>query len=179
MRPHELDALPLAELKGRRDELAEAIKCDAKALAVLYLKRLYDARNRDEKLAEQGKTITLLQEAAEQAKARIVDLEAASAADKNALYVTGETATKQLQSLQADAAAAQAKHALDVVEVQDERDAASSRAIVSEAKATRLKAVVDTMTTALGASAKALADAQAVVTSAAGTIAVDQAEHGK
>lgn len=70
MELHEIENLSATEIKEQRAQLIE----DAKAapvdqLASRYMQARLDAKTRDEKLAEQGKTITLLQQALEKASA--------------------------------------------------------------------------------------------------------------
>jgi hypothetical protein len=69
MEIHEIESLSFAELKERRDELTEAAKAESPdVLAVRYLKALTSAKQRDEKLGEQGRMITALQDGLEAAK---------------------------------------------------------------------------------------------------------------
>jgi hypothetical protein len=74
MNIQEVEALSVEELKARREELAEDLSQESrsdispKMLAARYLKHLIAAKIRDEKLAEQGKTITLLQESLDAAR---------------------------------------------------------------------------------------------------------------
>lgn len=69
----EIENLSSAELKTKREELAEAIKGEAD-LAARYVQARFDAKQRDEKLAEQGKTITILQETCDQLKSMNAEL---------------------------------------------------------------------------------------------------------
>ena len=71
----DIENMTAAELKANQGEAVEAVAND-EALAQRYVKALLDAKTRDEKLAEQGQTITLLQQAAEQQKAALRELEA-------------------------------------------------------------------------------------------------------
>ena len=65
---HEIENLSFAELKAQRTDLVESLKeTDAGALAARYVQARMDAKQRDEKLAEQGKTIALLQASLEKA----------------------------------------------------------------------------------------------------------------
>ena len=69
----EIENLSAVELKARRDELVEAAKgAPVEELAARYVQARLDATQRDEKLAEQGKTITALQDALSAAKAQAV-----------------------------------------------------------------------------------------------------------
>lgn len=68
----DIENLSSAELKARRDELLAALKDAAPAdVAARYLQARTDARLRDEKLAEQGATITALQSGLAAATERI------------------------------------------------------------------------------------------------------------
>ncbi len=59
----EIENLSAAELKAKRDELAAAIAgSPPEDLAARYVQARYDAKARDEKLAEQGQTIVALQQ---------------------------------------------------------------------------------------------------------------------
>lgn len=67
----EIENLTAAELKSRRDQLiAEAQKAPADEVARRYVQARQDAAMRDEKMAEQGRTITALQEALTDLKAK-------------------------------------------------------------------------------------------------------------
>lgn len=58
----EIENLSFADLKARRDELLASLKdADRAELTARYLQARTDAKQRDEKLAEQGQTITALQ----------------------------------------------------------------------------------------------------------------------
>lgn len=57
----DIENMSAAELKANRSEIEAAIK-DAPDLVPRHMKTLIDAKTRDEKLAEQGKTITALQD---------------------------------------------------------------------------------------------------------------------
>lgn len=64
----EIMNLSAAELKERRSELVESmVTHEIPDLSGRLVQTLIDAKTRDEKLAEQGKTITLLQSALEKA----------------------------------------------------------------------------------------------------------------
>lgn len=66
MELHEIENLSAAELKERREELvAAARKAPVDQLAARYVQARTDAKLREDKLAEQGKTIMLLQQAME------------------------------------------------------------------------------------------------------------------
>lgn len=62
MNLHEIENMTAADLKAQRAELAESLKAEPPDdLADRYLQARHDAKQRDEKLAEQGRTITALQ----------------------------------------------------------------------------------------------------------------------
>lgn len=68
----DIENMTHAQLKERHAELvAEAAKQPADALAARYVQARTDAKQRDEKLAEQGKTITLLQQSLDKAAAEL------------------------------------------------------------------------------------------------------------
>lgn len=69
----DVENLSFAELKARRAELIEAITASTisiKEVAGRYIQARADAKHRDEKLAEQAKTIAALQEGLEAVKER-------------------------------------------------------------------------------------------------------------
>ncbi len=69
MKLQDVKNMTFADLKAKRDEVINELKAvSAAELAVCFVAALTDAKVRDEKLGEQGKTITLLQEGAEAAK---------------------------------------------------------------------------------------------------------------
>ena len=68
----EIENLAHAELKAQRDELVKAAaKAPANELAARYVQARTDAKARDEKLAEQGRTINALNDACETAKEKL------------------------------------------------------------------------------------------------------------
>lgn len=68
MKLTEIENLPTSELKSRLNELVEAArKADVAELASRYIKARTDAASRDEKLSEQGRTISLLQSSLDEA----------------------------------------------------------------------------------------------------------------
>ncbi len=78
----DIEALSFAELKTRREELAQSLR-DAvengevkpEAVVARYLNSLRDAKMRDEKLGEQGRTITELQHALLDLRTRLAECE--------------------------------------------------------------------------------------------------------
>lgn len=76
MQLNEIVNLTAAELKVKRQELMDSIEPD-KVLAARFLQALTDAKLRDEKLAEQGITISNLNTALARTNSKIVELEAA------------------------------------------------------------------------------------------------------
>ncbi len=77
---HEIENLSFIGLKANRTELVEAAKVFPQGeLAERYIQARTDAKHRDEKLAEQGRTISALHEALAVAKEKG---EAAQAAEK-------------------------------------------------------------------------------------------------
>jgi hypothetical protein len=66
-----------AELKAERSELTlQAKGAPLDALASHYIRALTDAKHRDEKMGEQGRTITALQDALDAEKAKVTELAA-------------------------------------------------------------------------------------------------------
>lgn len=71
MKLADVENLSAAELKEQRAAIVESLEADAAELKARYVQARLDAKQRDEKLAEQGKTITLLQESLESTKAAL------------------------------------------------------------------------------------------------------------
>ena len=69
----EIENLSAEEMKARRAEIVEVARAAAD-VAERYVSARIDAKMRDEKLAEQGKTIALLQESAEEAKGKLAQM---------------------------------------------------------------------------------------------------------
>lgn len=70
----EIENLSAADLKSRRDELVEAAKAAEQGeLAARYVKARTDAKLRDEKLAEQARTLDALSTGLESAKVQAAD----------------------------------------------------------------------------------------------------------
>lgn len=107
MAVHDIEAMSFDELKTKRDATVESLTSEPPAvLAARYVKALMDAKHRDEKLGEQGKTIVALQDGMEAAKqqdsARIERLgrRTAELADtRNELESTQATAAEQKRAL--------------------------------------------------------------------------------
>lgn len=101
-------------IKADKAKLAEAVKDDP-ALAVRYVQARLDAKVRDRKLKEQGKTITALQDGTAALKREIADLtkklEAQEQAEQDSLNKAFDTIKRLEQARQADGevAADQAK----------------------------------------------------------------------
>lgn len=88
MSTKDIESLSFSELKEQRDPLiVEAKKEPVEVLATRYVKAVTDAKQRDEKLGEQGKTITALQDALEAVKAQL--RQAADDASKQAAEYAG------------------------------------------------------------------------------------------
>lgn len=141
MNIHEIENLTYAELKERKDELAGAlVGTNFGELAVRYVQARTDAKQRDEKLAEQGQTIQRLNELLDAKTLRVEELAALCEASENTI---AECRTANLHL----------SHALEAC--QADRDDANARA-------DRLKAEATRHATALHAAQKALADATAL-----------------
>ena len=71
MKLEDIEAMTVEELKSQKDELSTfAATCEPKQLAARYIKARLDAAIRDEKLSEQGVTITNLNESLQAAKGK-------------------------------------------------------------------------------------------------------------
>jgi len=100
----DIENLTAAQLKAQSIELSEeAAKSDPKELAKRYIKARIDAATRDEKLAEQGKTITSLNEALEAQKKLAATAEAQATDFALRLRKAGEDAKATAQAIQATA----------------------------------------------------------------------------
>lgn len=132
-------ALGAAELKARKAELVDAAAAaDAAELAARYVQARIDARMRDEKLAEQGRTIGLLQDALE--KAKQVEAELRGAKERAAAL---EAAIAELTAKQ-EAESRQAAAALDaaIADLTAKLDAEACRATAATALARERRAVL-------------------------------------
>ncbi|MHC4867482.1 MAG: hypothetical protein ACYTEX_25700 [Planctomycetota bacterium] len=162
MEIHQIEAKTFAELKADPIALTEALKSQpAEVLAVRYFKHLMDAKHRDEKLSEQGKTITALQQGLEAAKAQ------AEAAALRVIEIQGEQAGLQavLDDVRRSAKETIANnHAANAI--------LSETAQQETARADRHKAAATRSYQAVAQAAKILADAL-------GAQAVDAADKGE
>lgn len=150
MNTHDIENLSADELKARRDELIDAARMlPPGEVAARYVQARTDAARRDEKLAEQGKTITALQAGMDAAKAQV-----------EASRVEVEQANNAVAATRLDLDAA--SKALTDAKAAMQRQAARGE---------RLKAVATTHHTAVSAAAKLLNDALAAE-------AVDNADAG-
>ena len=92
MKISDIENMGAAEIKEARADIAEALK-DAPDLIPRYIATLIDAKTRDEKLAEQGRTITMLQEAAGASKEKVAAIEdSAERLAKEVARIAGELA---------------------------------------------------------------------------------------
>lgn len=152
-----IENMTCGELKAVRNEAVEAMKEEPSVLlAGLYITVQITAKLRDEKLAEQGRTITLLQENAEITKARIVQAESRLEAAEKARLQDGVQITNLAVALQEQAAQ------LNAV----------------EAKAARYRQLVEASSSALQNANSAVASAQNAVMTAIQSVQLDAAEHG-
>jgi len=149
MKLHEIKNLSAEALKENAGEHVEACKkCPADELAASFIAALTDAKLRDEKLAEQGRTITTLSDSLEQSKAvHRKDCEEAKAS----------TLALRNESL---------KHADTIKRLQDTIESLASQLGVTkealniaEARATRHKALAMRNHQAVTAASKILSDA--------------------
>lgn len=90
----EIENLSATELKERRAELeTEAAKGDAAELAKRFVQARFDAKSRDEKLSEQGATITSLNAAVSASVEKTTEAQAEVASLKAQLKKANESAT--------------------------------------------------------------------------------------
>lgn len=152
MQIHEIENLSFSELKARRDELvAEAAKVEPEVLAARYVQARTDAAMRDEKLAEQGKTIGNLNDAADVFRERVDSKD-------NAIKQHVAELEKAREAHSAEVAAMRSEVTRLGKELQTMRaDLASERQ-----RAERLKAEAQRHAEAFSAAQKALADAAAL-----------------
>lgn len=124
----EIENLSAADLKAKKAELVEVAKAaDVGELAARYVQARTDATCRDEKLAEQGTTITALHESLAAHKAKI-DKMAAEAEDAGRVASENEARLAQAidnsQKSLAETHATLVKTADRLKQVETERDAA-------------------------------------------------------
>lgn len=98
MKIHDIENLSAAELKSRRHELKAGLaSASHDELAGRYLQARTDASMRDEKLAEQGRTITTLNDAADAADGRITVLESEVSTLKTRLCESADRGAKLVE----------------------------------------------------------------------------------
>jgi len=141
---HDIENMTADELKARSAELAEALNAEPPAdLAARYVQARTDAKRRDEKLAEQGKTITALR----------TGLDATTQKADEAMAAAQRLA-ERCDALAQAAEAAQVQRA-------DETAALGAKLAAETARANRLKTEAIRNNRALTTAAKVLNDAQA------------------
>lgn len=89
MKITEIENMKADELKAKKSEAVEAVKDDLQ-LAARYVQARLDATMRDEKLGEQGRTITALQGALAAVKQSVSEILAKSEVDRNDLAAKHE-----------------------------------------------------------------------------------------
>lgn len=147
----DIENLPAAELKKRRDELvAEAAKADTKELASRYVQARCDAAMRDDKLREQGVTINTLNDALATAKQCYIDSQNALGAATGSLAELEKkhaadcaTHREQCAKLQADAKAAIDSLSDQLNETQSKLAAETARANRNAQLAARSEAAIN------------------------------------
>lgn len=156
----EIENLSFAELKEKRAELIVAAT-GAEDLAARYVQARTDAKHRDEKLSEQGRTIDALTTGIEAAKEKEAQLAAVIEAAKaeHQSFVQSEisareAAGKEIADLNARLDAAATQYATSLAELTADLNAESARA-------NRLKAEALRNSSAITSAAKALNDALA------------------
>lgn len=137
----DIENMPFADLKAKRAELIEAASlADIRDVAVRFVDARTDAKQRDEKLSEQGRTITALNDALD---ARVTELRDAA---KSTAELTAQLATADatIQSLRESLAKSQAECGV----LATERDAAVQ---LAKARRVGLAAVMTTISPLLAA----------------------------
>lgn len=125
----DIENMSAADLKAKRAELVEAIK-GSPDLAVRYVQARLDAKTRDEKLAEQGATITALQQGL------------AAATEKTAA-LDAELAKAKQETADADARATEMLGAANRIRDEADRMNKDHAKASAEAKAAADKAIAD------------------------------------
>lgn len=88
----EIENLTFAELKSHRSEAIEAAKAaDVGELAARFVDARTDAKQRDEKLGEQGKIIVLLQDSLERAAQQFAEFQRRADAAEQSCTVANNT----------------------------------------------------------------------------------------
>lgn len=129
MNIHEIENMTFAELKANRAELIDAIKkTPPEDLARRYLQARTDAKQRDEKLAEQGKTIVALQDGNAALSEKVASIEAQLASSKLAI----ENYTRELE-------AARVAHSDEMAVLNEKRNELSGMLSEEKERAARLK----------------------------------------
>jgi chromosome segregation ATPase len=95
----ELENLSVAELKANRADLAQQIAAEPQEqFAARYIERTIDAKTRDEKLSEQGRTITALNDALDAKATELRDALASVAELKQEVSATNNTCNQLRES---------------------------------------------------------------------------------
>ena len=147
----DIENLSFAEIKEQRDSLVdEASKAPTDELARKYVRARMDAVQRDEKLAEQGKTITALQQALDQQGQKI---EATDGECRRLQGITAELTAKL--NAQADEHASELgtvheQHAMQVDKATARITELSTALKTETARAARLKQLLDRVAPGLG-----------------------------
>lgn len=151
MEIHEIENLSFAELKQRRDDLIESLKSQPPGvLAARYLQARTDAKQRDEKLSEQGTTINNLNELVQtQSKTILAREEQLSSKDK--------AISKYVSELEA----ARKAHSDEVSVLNGQLKECRESLAAETARADRLKSEADRANKALTSAEKSLKDALA------------------
>lgn len=150
-----IENLSAAELKSRREELADAVvaaaEIDREELAARYVQARLDAKLRDEKLAEQGQTIGSLNGSIDLLQREVNRLESDLNAARNHHVALAQRAEEN-QKIAADSISA----------LTTEVHSLTERLDAETARADRLKSEAERHATAFTAAQKALADAAAL-----------------
>lgn len=184
MKLHDIENLPFAELKARRVELVKvAIVTEVDELAARYVQARTDAKGRDEKLAEQAKTLAALQEGLEAVKER--EALTTKACDEAVAAIQKESAQllKTADDTVVEWEIACQKH-LEVIENLQSNNAALVEQVTKlgsqcERLNTQAKSATEAMTTVQVEALRAVSVIQKVVTDVLGKDATDKANEGE
>lgn len=129
----DLENLSAGDLKALENKLDMAKAAPHDELAARYCRALYDAKARDEKLAEQGRTINALNDALGEAKQKAADAEArcqqaVSAGDHAVVTLRDQIATLKFKLEETEKAARQLTGDIDAQRARAEAAEALAKA---------------------------------------------------
>ena len=157
---HKIENMTFSELKKKQAELAESLAGELpQELATRYLQARTDAKQRDEKLAEQGKTITSLNEGHEFLTGRVAELELQITLKDDAIAIRSRELEFARQAHSNEVAALTQAHSDVVNALNDEISELKNSLLRQTQRAVRLKVQAIVNQTALTGAAKLLNDA--------------------